>query len=112
MTLVSSTTSSVRGDIRIQLTSPSGTQSTLLDYRYLDDSSELYERWPFMSVMFWGENPEGQWTLTIQTQDAHTLWSALRVALQVTQREMDTATIQMNPCQCVIPNLLRTEVLY
>ena len=72
ITLVPNTISSVRGDIRIQLTSPSGTQSTLLDYRQSDNSSEMYERWPFMSVMFWGEDPGGQWTLTIQSQDPQT----------------------------------------
>ena len=82
ITLVPNTISSERGDIRIQLTSPSGTQSTLLDYRQSDDSSGMYERWPFMSVMFWGENPGGQWTLTIQSQDPQT------------EVEMGDATIQ------------------
>ena len=72
LTLVSSTFDSERGEIRILLISPSGTQSTVLDYRYNDYSSQMYERWPFMSVMFWGENPSGQWTLTIQTGNPST----------------------------------------
>ena len=58
-----------RGDLRIQLISPSGTLSGLLHPRPLDDVDHTGERayvdWPFMSVMFWGEDPTGEWTLAI-----------------------------------------------
>ena len=54
-----------RGDIKIVLTSPSGTDSTLLGYCSLDDGGPGYYYWPFMSVMFWGENPTGKWTVSI-----------------------------------------------
>lgn len=55
-----------RGDIMIQLTSPHGTTSTLLPYRKYDFvNEEGYSRWPFMSVHHWGENPSGQWTLSV-----------------------------------------------
>ena len=53
-----------RGDIEIELTSPSGTRSVLLPYRDYDFvNEEGYDNWPFMSVHFWGENPNGTWTL-------------------------------------------------
>ena len=55
-----------RGDLRIKLTSPSGTESILLDYRYKDKEG-IYDNWPFMSVHFWGENPSGIWMLSIYT---------------------------------------------
>ena len=55
-----------RGDIRIILTSPQGTESVLLPYRNYDFvNEEGYDNWPFMSVHHWGENPTGQWTLSI-----------------------------------------------
>ena len=56
-----------RGDIQIVLTSPSGTESTLLGYRSLDAEDSGYYSWPFMSVMFWGEDPAGEWTLSVQS---------------------------------------------
>ena len=55
-----------RGDIKIELTSPSGTKSILLPYRNYDFvNEEGYDSWPFMSVHFWGENPSGTWRLKI-----------------------------------------------
>ena len=57
-----------RGHIAVHLTSPNGTVSTLLGYREDDDSTGGFDDWPFMSVMFWGENPRGQWTLKVTSQ--------------------------------------------
>ena len=58
-----------RGDVRIELISPSGTESMLLDYRPKDtltvSSYQKYSNWPFMSLTFWGENPVGIWTLVV-----------------------------------------------
>ena len=55
-----------RGDISITLTSPSGTVSTLLPERPYDiDVTDGYSDWPFMSVAYWGENPQGEWTLNV-----------------------------------------------
>ena len=59
----------VRGDIQIELTSPSGTLSILLWTRRNDNQTGEYFDWPFMSVMFWGEDPTGQWTLNIATRN-------------------------------------------
>ncbi|XP_025076934.1 furin-like protease kpc-1 [Pomacea canaliculata] len=55
-----------RGDIVIHLTSPQGTRSTLLPRRPNDLSSDGFRGWPFLSVHFWGENPQGQWMLEIE----------------------------------------------
>ena len=68
---ISNITDEKRGDIGASLSSPSGTVSTLLGYRQYDydyigyDFNRGYLNWPFMSVMFWGEDPTGQWTLTV-----------------------------------------------
>ena len=56
-----------RGYIRVDLTSPSGTNSVLLPQRQFD-LGRSYVDWPFMSVHFWGEDPiaaGGPWTVAI-----------------------------------------------
>lgn len=48
--------------------SPAGTTSTLLGFRPADQiygGFSLFNKWPMMSVHFWGENPVGNWTLTV-----------------------------------------------
>lgn len=42
-----------------------GTKVELLAPRKLDVSSDGFNNWTFMSVMTWGENPNGIWTLTV-----------------------------------------------
>lgn len=64
-----------RGDLRIYLTSPQGTRSTLLDARPQDYSSSGYIDWPFMTTHSWGENPNGRWVLEIHN-DAYSKWAA------------------------------------
>ena len=55
-----------RGDISVNLTSPMGTTSTLLFPRLIDIVTlEGYDNWPFMSVLHWGENPRGDWTVSV-----------------------------------------------
>lgn len=54
-----------RGNLRILLTSPMGTTSVLLFERPRDVTSSNFEDWPFLSVHFWGERPQGRWTLQI-----------------------------------------------
>ncbi|XP_049417497.1 proprotein convertase subtilisin/kexin type 6 isoform X2 [Epinephelus fuscoguttatus] len=54
-----------RGDLEINLISPSGTRSQLLAKRLFDSSSEGFRNWEFMTVHFWGERAEGTWTLEI-----------------------------------------------
>ncbi|XP_060924003.1 proprotein convertase subtilisin/kexin type 6-like isoform X3 [Limanda limanda] len=54
-----------RGDLEINLISPSGTRSQLLAKRLFDSSNEGFSNWEFMTVHFWGERAEGTWTLDI-----------------------------------------------
>lgn len=54
-----------RGNLRILLTSPMGTTSTLLFERPRDVVNSNFDDWPFLSVHFWGEKAEGRWTLQI-----------------------------------------------
>uniref|UniRef100_A0A8D8XPL7 furin n=1 Tax=Cacopsylla melanoneura TaxID=428564 RepID=A0A8D8XPL7_9HEMI len=54
-----------RGNIRILLTSPMGTTSTLLFERPRDVVSSNFDDWPFLSVHYFGEKVEGRWTLQI-----------------------------------------------
>ena len=59
-----------RGDIQLELTSPQGTTSILLPYRRRDSWPGNYTEWPFLSVHFWGEDPSGDWTLTVTNRGA------------------------------------------
>ncbi|XP_050300640.1 furin-like protease 2 [Anthonomus grandis grandis] len=54
-----------RGNLRILLTSPMGTVSTLLFERPRDVVSSNFDDWPFLSVHYWGEKAEGRWRLQI-----------------------------------------------
>lgn len=54
-----------RGNLRILLTSPMGTTSTLLFERPRDIVKSNFDDWPFLSVHFWGEKAEGRWTIQI-----------------------------------------------
>ncbi|CAK5052423.1 unnamed protein product [Meloidogyne enterolobii] len=73
-----------RGKIEIYLTSPKGvlflffrennqnfqgTRSKLMSKRPKDTSSLGYINWEFMSVHFWGESSDGNWTLEINNAD-------------------------------------------
>ena len=55
-----------RGDISILLKSPHRTHSELLPNRERDFvNSDGFDSWPFMSVLHWGEDPRGLWSITI-----------------------------------------------
>ena len=61
-----------RGDIKIELVSPSGTKSTLLPYRKYDFiNAEGYDSWPFMSLHYWGEDPTGTWTIHVYFKSSY-----------------------------------------
>lgn len=42
-----------------------GTSVQILKPRKFDDSAAGFEKWKFMSVASWGEDPRGCWTLDI-----------------------------------------------
>ena len=56
---------SKRGDINVTLMSPMGSESTLIFNRPYDTVTEGYDDWPTLSVLHWGENPNGQWNIRI-----------------------------------------------
>jgi len=56
-----------RGDVTINLISPSGTKSMLLSRRSADeDSTTGFKNWPFMTTQTWGEQPQGTWKLQFE----------------------------------------------
>ena len=58
-----------RGDLRVTITSPMNTTSKLLFERAFDlVNTEGYYEWPLLSVLHWGENPRGDWTI-------HAMWT-------------------------------------
>jgi len=60
-------THSRRGDIKVVLTSPEGTQSVLADVH--DDRYEDYNNWRFMTLRNWDEFSSGNWTLTVSDEN-------------------------------------------
>ncbi|UYV72888.1 Fur2 [Cordylochernes scorpioides] len=60
-----------RGSLHIQLVSPSGTRSSLLLPRPYDTDQHALTDWPFLSVHFWGEAPQGTWTLVVANEGSH-----------------------------------------
>jgi Proprotein convertase P-domain len=55
-----------RGDLKVNLTSPSGTVSVLAESkRPVNQQFKGDERWKFLSYAAWGESPVGNWTLTV-----------------------------------------------
>lgn len=57
-----------KGDLTIQLVSPSGTVSTLAGYSPWDTGKD-YEGWTFSSVRHWGESSKGVWTVVASEPD-------------------------------------------
>jgi len=57
-----------RGNLKITLTSPSGTVSRLAEVR--SDSNDNYANWTFMTVRNWGENASGTWRLKVTDESA------------------------------------------
>lgn len=56
-----------RGDLKLTLYSPSGTEVVLLPPRPQDFNQNGIHKWPFLSVQTWGEDPTGTWTLTVES---------------------------------------------
>jgi kexin len=57
---------SSRGHLKIKLTSPSGTESVISPGRRPENTQQSSSAWwKLMTWKFWGENPDGEWTLSI-----------------------------------------------
>ena len=54
-----------RGDVELRLLSPQNTESVLLPKRRSDYITKDISNWPFMTVASWGEDPRGEWSMTI-----------------------------------------------
>ncbi|KAL6731186.1 hypothetical protein Aduo_002083 [Ancylostoma duodenale] len=82
-----------RGQIALFLTSPSGTTVQLLHPRKNDDSPDGLSEWPFVSVGYWGENPQGKWKLEAvsvanpRNVKAVGILKAVRLTVQGTQAD-------------------------
>ncbi|KAL7667654.1 hypothetical protein ACOME3_010536 [Neoechinorhynchus agilis] len=57
-----------RGDVSFSITSPSGTNSTLLTFRPKDTSNRPFKNWRLMTTHFWGESAEGRWRLEVKNK--------------------------------------------
>lgn len=69
-------------DLQIELISPSGTRSVLLDNTTGEpDTTEL--TWTFTSTQFWGEHSSGNWKLQISDEDRGMAGRLLDWSLQV-----------------------------
>ena len=89
-----------RGNLQIELLSPSGTRSILLPYRKHDFIPGMYSNWPFMSVHFWGENPAGQWTLTVKHRGTNGTVSLVIHNVTFYGTAEIPAAVQHIPTQC------------
>jgi len=65
---------SQRGKVELSLTSPSGTRQILLARRHVDTSAQGLNGWALMTVHCWGEDPRGNWTLTVSTTSTSGLY--------------------------------------
>ncbi|CAM8662094.1 Kexin/furin catalytic domain [Paracoccaceae bacterium] len=88
------------GDLVIELTSPNGTVSTLMNRPTVnaeqpfgltgDDSGvPTHLLWDFSSVQFWGEDSAGQWTITVHDLRAEETGSLSSLSLRVYGEDED-----------------------
>ena len=90
-----------RGDIQLQLTSPSNTTTTLLPYRDFDFvNSEGYDDWPFMTVHNWGEKPHGVWSLRVSYKSSSGFVRVSGVNLTLYGTWQTPESVRTIPDQC------------
>ncbi|KAH8827302.1 peptidase S8/S53 domain-containing protein [Flagelloscypha sp. PMI_526] len=61
-----------RGDVEVEVVSPTGIRSVLAEPRSMDIATSGFPGWTFMSVKHWGENPIGDWTVRVWDQNIPT----------------------------------------
>ncbi len=89
-----------RGDMELELVSPSGTKTSLLSQRLFDFDTDGYTDWPFMSVHFWGEDPNGDWLLTFRYQNTFTNASLTNVSMTMYGVSEIPEAIERIPPEC------------
>ncbi|EJD53164.1 hypothetical protein AURDEDRAFT_110900 [Auricularia subglabra TFB-10046 SS5] len=57
-----------RGDVQVELISPSGVKSILAGQRKYDEDRSGFVGWQFMTLKHWDESPIGDWTLRVSDQ--------------------------------------------
>lgn len=60
-----------RGDLMVDLISPSGIISHISTARLRDAAKEGYNDWTFMSMAHWGESGVGEWTVEVKDVNAN-----------------------------------------
>ncbi|WP_083883620.1 S8 family serine peptidase [Spirulina subsalsa] len=70
-------THSNRGDLKVVLTSPSGTESILAQPR-LKDTGNNFDKWIFTSARHWGESSVGDWTLQVFDENNNEITGELK----------------------------------
>jgi subtilisin-like proprotein convertase family protein len=70
-----------RGDLRIELVSPSGMVSMLADER--EDANAHYNSWSFSSVRHWGESSRGIWKVRISDRRSGVIGSIDALTLNI-----------------------------
>ncbi len=88
--------SNSRGTLVVYLRSPMGTNSTLLDRRMLDQSTESFDKWPFTTVHMWGEKAQGNWILEIRNNAKNTTYLSLNLILYGTRTEPQRRSLPEN----------------
>lgn len=66
VTLTMNAEHTFRGELSVDLISPNKVVSHLAEPRKYDDSKDGYDDWTFMSVVHWGENGVGKWTVIVK----------------------------------------------
>lgn len=89
-----------RGGIELELVSPSGTTSILLTHRSYDLLPAGYFEWPFLSLHFWGEDPRGDWRLTVRYRGLSGTVTADGLSLTVCGTSKVPVSIANIPSQC------------
>ncbi|GAA5482952.1 hypothetical protein Hsar01_02178 [Haloferula sargassicola] len=79
--LTLSATHPFRGDLRVTLTSPSGTESVLAE-QHGDDNANYFS-WQFTSTHHWGENSGGIWTLRVADTSPGSTGTLTLASLQI-----------------------------
>lgn len=86
-----------RGQLEATLRSPSGTVSRLFTREPQESGADL--NWAFTANAFWGENPQGTWTVTVRDLDAgesgtwNTLGWEMRMGSLVPASPLGTLTV-------------------
>ncbi|MFM8413673.1 MAG: choice-of-anchor D domain-containing protein [Planctomycetota bacterium] len=76
-----------RGDLELELTSPSGTKSVLATKR--GDSGANYSGWMFTSARHWGESSKGAWTLRVADRAGEDIgtWNSWQINVYGTAKD-------------------------